>query len=101
MEDPETEDCITVHVDRLAFSSPRLRNEIALEPFVPFGVPFRSVSNSSLPNILGERPLDRSVLPTPTPVPTATPAPRPLDFLDQPRAQGKRNVRPKLDPDYA
>ena len=56
VDDPETEDSLTVHVDRLAFSSPRLRDEIALEPFVPFDVPFRSVSNSSLHDLFGELP---------------------------------------------
>ena len=45
VKDPETEETNTVHVDRLAFSDPRLRDEIPLEPFVPFDVPFRSVSD--------------------------------------------------------
>ena len=43
VEDLETRESVTVHADRLAFSSPRLRDEVAPEPFVSFGVPFRSV----------------------------------------------------------
>ena len=35
VEEPETEESINVHVDRLAFSSPRLRDELVLEPFFP------------------------------------------------------------------
>ena len=100
VKDPETEETITVHVDRLAFSDPRLRDEIALEPFVPFDVPFHSVSNS-LPNLLCERHLDQYTLPSSTSVHTHTPTPKPLDFLDQPSAQGKRGVRINRDPDYA
>ena len=34
VEDPETKETIVVHVDRLAFSSPRLRHEIVSETFV-------------------------------------------------------------------
>ena len=56
VEDPETKESITVHVDTLVFSNPRLRDELDLEPIVPFDVPFRSVSDSYLPNLLGERP---------------------------------------------
>ena len=82
LKDPEPEETITVHIDGLAFSDPRLRDEIALEPFVHFDVPFRSISNSSLPNLLRERRLDQSTLPT------STSTSRPLHFLDQPRAQG-------------
>ena len=100
VKDPETEETITVHVDRLAFSDPRLRDEIALEAFVPLVVPFRSVSNS-LPNLLCERHLDQYTLPSSTSVHTHTSTPKPLDFLDQPSAQGKRGVRINLDPDYA
>ena len=92
---------MTVHVDRLAFSSARLRDELALEPFVPFDVPFRSVSNSDLHALFGERPLDQPTLPTPTPIHAPNATPGSLDFLDKPRAQGKRNVRRNLDPDYA
>ena len=64
VEDPETEESIVVHVDRLAFSIPRLRDEIAPEPFVPFDVPFRSVSNTSLHHLFGESHLDQPTLPT-------------------------------------
>ena len=101
VEDPETEESITVHVDRLAFSNPPLRDEIALEPFLPFVVPYRSLSNPSVHDLFGESRLDQPTLPTPTPIPAPTPTPGSLDFLDQPRAQGKRNVRRNLDPDYA
>ena len=66
VEDPETEETITVHVDRLAFSSPRLRDVLAFEPLVPFGVPFRSLSNPSLHVIFTESPLDQPTLATPT-----------------------------------
>ena len=54
MEDPDTRESVTVHVDRLVFSNPRLRDELVLGPFVPFDVPFSSVSDSYLPNLLGE-----------------------------------------------
>ena len=53
VKDPETEETITVHVDRLAFSDPDLREEIVLEPFFPFDVPFRFVSKSCFPNLFG------------------------------------------------
>ena len=43
VEYPETAESIVVHVDRLAFSSPLLREELTPEPFIPFDVPFRSV----------------------------------------------------------
>ena len=99
--DPETRESPTAQLARVAFSSPRLRDEIALEPFVPFDGPFRSVSSSSLPNLLGERPLDQPTLPTSTSVHIPTPTPRPLDFLDQPRAQGKLGAKINRDPDYA
>ena len=56
VEDPETEKSHTVHIDRLAFSSPRLRDEI--EPFVRFESPFRSLSNPSLHDLFGEGPLE-------------------------------------------
>ena len=101
VKDPETEETRTVHVDRLAFCDPPLRDEIVLEPFVPFDVPFRSLSSSSLPNLLGERPLDHPTWPTSTSVHTPTPSPRPLEFLDQPRAKDKRGVKINRDPDYA
>ena len=101
LEDPETDDSITVHVDRLAFSNPRLRDELALEPFVPFDVPFRSLSNPSLHDVFGESPLDQHTLPTPTPIYAHTPTPGSLELLDQPRAKGKRNVTRNQDPDYA
>ena len=101
MKDPETEETIVVHVDRLAFSGPRLRYELAFEPFVPFDVPFRSLSNPSLHALFGERPLDLAAVPTPTPIHAPTPTAGSLDILDQPRSQGKRNVRRNLHPDYA
>ena len=72
-----------------------------MEPFVPFNVPFRSVSSSSLPNLLGESPLDQSIFPTSTSGHTHTPSPRPLDFLDPPRAKGKRGMKSNLHTDYA
>ena len=101
VEDPETEDSFTVHVDRLAYSSPRLRDELVLEPFVPFDVPFRSLSNPSLHDLFCESPLDQPTLPMPTPTPIDEPPPTPgsLDFREQTRAQGNRNVRRNLDPD--
>ena len=95
VKDLETEEIIVVLVDRLAFSSPRLRDELAPEPFVP--CPSRS--NTSLPNLYGESPIDHSTLPTPKHA--TTPTAGSLDFLDKPRAQGNSNVRRNLDPDYA
>ena len=88
-------------MDRLAFSDPRLRDEIALQPFVPFAVTVRSVSNSTLSDLLGERPLDQPTLATSTTVHNPTPTPTPLDFLDQSWAQGKRGVKINRYPDYA
>ena len=46
MEDPETEESLSIHVDRLDFISPRLREE--REPFVSFDSLFPSLSNPSL-----------------------------------------------------
>ena len=62
--------------------------------FVPFRI-------NSLPNFLGDRLFDQPTLPTSTSVHTPTPSPRPLEFLDQPRAKGKRGVKINRDPDYA
>ena len=90
VEDPERRESLTVHVDRLAFSSPRHRDEFAQEPFLPFDVPFRSLSNSSLHELFGEAPLERNSMATATPLHDPTPTPGSLDFLDQPLAQGKR-----------
>ena len=101
VQDLEMKESITVHVDRLTFSSARLRDELATEPFLPFDVPYRSVSNSSLPELFGEGPLERPNLPTPTPLQDPTPRSGSLDFLDQPRAKGKLNVRRNRAPDYA
>ena len=72
-----------------------------MEQFVPFDVPFRSFSNASLHDLFGERPLDQPTLPTPTPIHAPNPTHGSLDFLDQPRAQRKRNVSRNLDPDNA
>ena len=65
MKDSETEETLTVQVDQLAFSSPRLRDELVLEPFIHFDFPFRSLSNPSLHELLGEGPLEPSSMPTP------------------------------------
>ena len=67
MEDPEKMESLTVHVDRLALSSARLRDELAPEHFDSFYVPFRSLSNSSLHHLFGEGPVEPSRLPMPTP----------------------------------
>ena len=85
MEDTETDESLTVHVDRLAFSCPRLRDEI--EPIFSFDSPFRSLSNPSLHDLFDEGPMESSNLPTLTPLHDATPRPGSLHFLDQPRAQ--------------
>ena len=98
VKDPETEETIVVHVDKLAFSSPRLRDELAPEPFVPFDVNFRSVWNTALHDLFGASPLDQPTLPSHTPINGTTATPCSLDFLDQPRTQGKCNVRRNLDP---
>ena len=100
-EDPETMEYLTVHVDSLAFSSPRLRDEIASEPFVPFNVPFRSLSNSSLAELGGECQEEPSCLSSPLPFHELPPTPDSLDFLDQHRSQCKCNIRGNSDGDYA
>ena len=81
-EDPETKESLTIHVDRLAYSSARLRHELAQEPFDPFDVPFRYVSTSSLPELFGEGPLEYSSLATIRPLHGPTPTPDSIDFLD-------------------
>ena len=43
----------------------------------------------------------KTSLPTSTFVHTPTPSVRPLEFLDSPRAKGKRGVKINRDPDYA
>ena len=99
VDDYETEESLTVHVDRLALSSPPLKDEI--EPFVSFESAFRSVSNPSLHGLFGERPWESSTLPMPTPLHDPTQSTGSIDFLDPPRPQGKRSVRRNRDPDYA
>ena len=42
---------LTLHEDRLALTSPRLRDELGTEPFVTFEVAFRSLSRISLPEL--------------------------------------------------
>ena len=65
--DPETRESPTAQLARVAFSSPRLRDELAPEHFDSFYVPFRSLSNSSLHHLFGEGPVEPSRLPMPTP----------------------------------
>ena len=60
-------------------------------------VPFRLLLFHDL---FCEGPLDQPTLPTPTPIHAPTPRPGSLDFLNQPRAQGNRNVRRNQDPNY-
>ena len=98
VEDPEMEEAVTVHVDRLAFSSPGLREE--LESSVSIDPPFRS-SVPALHDFFGESPLEPSTFPPPTPLHAPTPTHGSVDFLYQPRAQGKPSVRRNLDPDYS
>ena len=90
-----------MHVDRLAFSSLLLRDELARGHVVSCDVPFRSVSNSSLHDLCGEVPVEPPSLPWPTPLHGPSPTPVSLDFLDQPRPEGKRNVRRNRDPEFA
>ena len=59
VEDPEREEPLTIHVARLAFSRTHLIAELAPEPFLPFDVPFRSNSNSSMPELFGECPVEQ------------------------------------------
>ena len=59
-QDTETNESLTVHVDRLAFSSPRLRYELVAEAYVLFDVAFRSISNSSLHELFGDGPVEHS-----------------------------------------
>ena len=92
---------LTAHLDRLAVITPRLREEFAPEPFVPFGFPFSSVSKTSWHELFGEGPVEPFSLPTPTPLHDPTSTPDSLDFLAQPRAERKRNVRRNRDPDNA
>ena len=99
--DPATKESVTVHVDRLAFSSLLLRDELARGHVVSCDVPFRSVSNSSLHDLCGEVPVEPPSLPWPTPLHGPSPTPVSLDFLDQPRPEGKRNVRRNRDPEFA
>ena len=101
VEDPATRDTVSVNADRLAFTNPPLRDELAPEPVVPFDVPFRSVSKSSLHDLLGQAPVEQTSKSTPTPFHDPTPPAGSLDFLDQPRAEGKRNVRRNRDQHYA
>ena len=98
VEDPETEGSLTVHVNRLVFCVPRLRDELAQEPFVPFDVPNGSLSNSYLHELLGEGLLERHSLPTATQLHGTSPTAGSLDFLDQPRAKDKRIFRRNRDP---
>ena len=78
VEDPETEQSITVHVDSLAFCSPRFRDE--LEPSVSFDPPFRSSTVPSLHDLFGESPLEPSTVPAPTPIHAPTPTAGSLHF---------------------
>ena len=90
MEDPETEESVTVHVELFAFRCARLRDVI--ETFVPFDSSFRFTSITSLLDLFGENP---------TSAHDPTPATRPLDILDQPLPRGKREVKINRYPDYA
>ena len=101
VDDPETEETHTVHGDRLAFSGPRLRDVLVSEPFVHFDITFRSISNPSLHEFFGEAPGEQPSMPTPPPLQEHTPKPGSFNFLAQPRAHGKRNLRRNRDPDYA
>ena len=67
-------------MDRLALSSPRLRDELVQESFVPFDVPFCSFSNSSLPALFGDASVDSDRLPAPTPLHDPAPTAGFLDF---------------------
>ena len=66
MEDPETKESLRVNVDRLAFMSPLLSDELALELSVYGDVPFRSISNPSLRELFGEAPVEELSMPSPT-----------------------------------
>ena len=73
VEDPKTWESITVHVVRLTFSSPSLRDELTSENFGHFDVPVRSLSNASLHALFRESPLDPPTLATPIHAPSPTP----------------------------
>ena len=88
VEDSKTEESVTVHGDRLAFSRPRLIDET--KSSASSDSPFRSSSFHSLHNLFYGNSLEQSTLPTATPVHARTPTPDSHDFLDQPMSQGKR-----------
>ena len=59
LEHPETRESLTVPVDRLSFSSTRLKDELVPEPYVTFNARFRSISKSSLQELFGEGRLEQ------------------------------------------
>ena len=74
---------------------------MAIDPSMSFDSTFRSLSDPSLHHLFGESPLEQFNLPTATPVHSYVATPGSLDFFDQPRDEGNRNVRRNRDPDYA
>ena len=95
MEAPATEESIVLNLDH------RLRTQLAREPFRSFDCPFRTVSNTLLPDHFGESPLEQHTLHPPPPIHAPTPRPCAFNFLHQPWAEGTLNVGRNLDPNYS
>lgn len=101
VKERETGHTLIVQLERLAFSSSRIRDKLAFENFVPFDAPFRSLSNTYLHALLGECSVDTPRLPTPKILHDSMPTAWQLNFLHEPRADGKRKIRVNRDQAYA
>ena len=100
VQDRETEEIFTVNGDRLAYSIPHLRNELAKEPFVSYDVPFNSIWKSSLHELCGEGMWNYLVCLRLSLCMTLGLRPF-LYNVDWPRALGKSNLRRNRYPDCA